>query len=112
MRAHELEALRLIDREGLYQEAAAERMGISRPTFARVLTRARSAVAECLLDGKVLLVDGSESNEVAEPRPACPVHGGLRRRGRHCHCARRIGVPATLPCADPDKIRDPANRTR
>ena len=42
-----LEALRLADLEGLYQEAAAERMGVSRPTFARVLTRARAVVAVC-----------------------------------------------------------------
>jgi predicted DNA-binding protein (UPF0251 family) len=32
----ELEALRLADLEGLYHDAAAERMGVSRPTFGRV----------------------------------------------------------------------------
>ena len=86
-----LEALRLADLEGLYQEAAAERMGVSRPTFARILTRARAAVAEALVGGKVLLigeapvVDGS-----GQPIP-CPVHWGGRRRGRGCRCHARWG---------------------
>jgi hypothetical protein len=33
----ELEALRLAHKEGLYQQAAAERMALSRATFGRVL---------------------------------------------------------------------------
>ncbi len=41
LRLDELEALRLADLEGLYQETAAARMGVSRPTFARILARAR-----------------------------------------------------------------------
>ena len=49
LRVDELEALRLADLEGLYQEAAAERMGVSRPTFARILARARSVVARALV---------------------------------------------------------------
>jgi predicted DNA-binding protein (UPF0251 family) len=43
--ADELEAIRLADVEGLYQDAAAERMGVSRQTYARILNRARTAVA-------------------------------------------------------------------
>lgn len=81
-----LEALRLADLEGLYQEAAAERMGVSRPTFARILTRARATVAEALVGGKVLVI--GEAPVVAgpgEPIP-CPVHWGGRRRGRGCRC--------------------------
>jgi hypothetical protein len=115
MRADELEAVRLVDREGLYQEAAAERMRISRPTFARILARARAAVAECLLDGKVLLIDGSEREEVVALPPTCPVHGGPRRRGRQCHCPRRgvgVGSPARPALADPDQIRDSEKGTR
>jgi len=53
-----LEALRLADLEGLYQEEAAERMGVSRATFARVLTAARKAVAEALVHGKALEIGG------------------------------------------------------
>jgi uncharacterized protein len=46
----ELEAMRLADIEGLYQDAAAERMGVSRQTYARILGRARSAVARSLIE--------------------------------------------------------------
>jgi predicted DNA-binding protein (UPF0251 family) len=82
-----LEALRLADREGLYQEAAAERMGVSRPTFARILSRARAVVAEALVDGKVLLIESQTPAVPAADEPIpCPVHWGGRRRGRGCRC--------------------------
>ena len=48
----ELEAIRLADIEGLYQDAAAERMGVSRQTYARILNRARTAVARSLVRGR------------------------------------------------------------
>jgi len=54
----ELEALRLADIEGLYQEDAAERMEVSRPTFQRVLKSARGKVARCLVEGKALGIEG------------------------------------------------------
>ena len=82
----ELEAIRLADREGLYQDAAAERMGISRQTFARILARAHAAVADSLLGGKVLLVEPGPVVEGTEVPDVCPVHGGPRRRGRGCRC--------------------------
>jgi len=54
----ELEAVRLKDREGLEQEDCASEMGISRPTFRRILISARSKIAEALLDGKGLKIEG------------------------------------------------------
>ena len=89
LRLDELEALRLADLEGLYQEAAAERMGVSRPTFARILARARSAVARALVEERVLVV--GEGPVVAGPQGPlpCPVHEGGRRRGRGCRCRTR-----------------------
>ena len=54
----ELEALRLADQEGLYQEAAAARMGISRPTFSRLIDAARRKVADALLGGKAIVIEG------------------------------------------------------
>jgi predicted DNA-binding protein (UPF0251 family) len=88
LRVDELEALRLADLEGLYQEAAAERMGVSRPTFARILTRARSIVARALIEERLLLVgDGPVTSGPEDPLP-CPEHGVGRRRGRGCCCHR------------------------
>jgi len=54
-----LEAIRLADLEGLYQEEAARRMGVSRATFARVLAAARGSVAEALVHGKAMEKRGS-----------------------------------------------------
>lgn len=82
----ELEALRLADLEGLYHEAAAERMGVSRPTFGRVLERARRTVAQALLEGRVLLFVDGPVEEVQATGEPCPVHGWGRRRGRGCRC--------------------------
>lgn len=82
----ELEALRLADLEGLYHEAAAERMGVSRPTFGRILQRARRAVAEAVVEGRLLVIgEAPVVTAPDEPEP-CPVHGSARRRGRGCRC--------------------------
>jgi predicted DNA-binding protein (UPF0251 family) len=86
LRIDELEALRLADLEGLYQEAAAERMGVSRPTFARILDRARSIVARALVKERLLIVgEGPVVSGPSKPLP-CPVHGAGRKRGRGCRC--------------------------
>jgi predicted DNA-binding protein (UPF0251 family) len=91
LRVDELEALRLADLEGLYQEAAAERMGVSRPTFARILVRARSAVARALIEGRVLAVGEGPVVRVSDEPLPCPVHGGGRRQGRGCRCRHQQG---------------------
>ncbi len=54
----EVEALRLADLEGHYQEQAAARMRISRPTFARIVEAARRKTAEALIHGKVIRLEG------------------------------------------------------
>lgn len=54
----EAEAIRLKDLEGLEQEQGAERMKISRPTFQRVLASARKRIADALLNGKAIRVEG------------------------------------------------------
>jgi predicted DNA-binding protein (UPF0251 family)/predicted Fe-Mo cluster-binding NifX family protein len=56
----EAEALRLADLEGLYQEAAARSMGVSRQTFGRIIESARRKAADAILNGKALRIDGGE----------------------------------------------------
>jgi predicted DNA-binding protein (UPF0251 family) len=51
----ELETLKLCDMEGLTQEQAGQKMGISRGTVQRILTRARQKVAEALVTGAALV---------------------------------------------------------
>jgi uncharacterized protein len=54
----ELEALRLADLNCLYQEQAAKKMKISRPTFSRIVEEARRKVADALINGKALRLEG------------------------------------------------------
>jgi len=103
----EFEAIRLADLESLYQETAAERMKISRPTFGRILGSAHRKVAEALVQGKALKIEGGhyQVNETrtfycsdcehrwqvpfATGRPAeCPAC-----RGRNC-CRLNSGIGA------------------
>lgn len=58
MTLDEFEAVRLSDVEGLYQEDAAARMGVSRATFGRILEAARNKVARALVHGKALIIEG------------------------------------------------------
>ena len=51
----ELEVLRLCDREGLTQEEAGVRVGVSRGTIQRIITVARKKVAAALTEGAALI---------------------------------------------------------
>ena len=53
-----LEAIRLVDYQGLDQEGAAGMMNVSRQTFGRILAEARSVVADALIMGKTLRIEG------------------------------------------------------
>ena len=88
------EALRLVDAEGLSQEEAAARMGVSRPTLCRILGEARGQVARALSRGWAIRIEvdvqhavtnGSEQ-DISEPQCArSQVCGGGRARGgRSC----------------------------
>ncbi len=52
------EALRLADVAGLKHEEAAQQMNVSRQTFSRVLAAARKAVAEAVVSGLALRIQG------------------------------------------------------
>lgn len=54
----ELEAIRLADKEGLYQTLAAVQMNVSRSTFGRILEAAHKKVAEAIVCGKQLCIQG------------------------------------------------------
>jgi len=56
----ELEAIRLADRDGLYQEQAAAQMDVSRQTFGRIVASGRRKVAEALVEAKVLQIEGGQ----------------------------------------------------
>lgn len=54
----EAEAIRLKDLDGLDQEECARTMKVSRPTFQRVLSSARKKMAEALMKGKAIRIEG------------------------------------------------------
>ncbi len=52
----EMEALRLSDFEGLYQQECADKMGISRTTFSRLIENARKKISDALLHNKAISI--------------------------------------------------------
>lgn len=66
----ELEAIRLKDIERLEQGNCAEKMNVSRSTFQRVLGAARQKIADALLNGKAIHIEGGDY-EVAMHRFRC-----------------------------------------
>jgi uncharacterized protein len=54
----ELEAIRLVDRDGLSHEQAAEAMGVSRQTVGRLLGSGRGKLADALVGGKAIIIAG------------------------------------------------------
>lgn len=54
----EFEAMRLADFMGLPQKQASQSMHISQQTFSRTLKRARKAIAEALVNGKIIKIQG------------------------------------------------------
>lgn len=58
MTIDELEVLRLCDLEGLNQEAVAQHMGIARATVAAICSRAHRKVANALVNGRALSIEG------------------------------------------------------
>lgn len=70
-----LETLRLKDLKGYEQEVCAIQMAVSRPTFQRILLSARAKVADSLLHGKAIRIEGGDYTRVKE-------EGFCRRCGR------------------------------
>jgi predicted DNA-binding protein (UPF0251 family) len=85
----ELEAMRLVDSESHTQHEAAEHMGISQPTVARLLESGRRKVATALVNGQALSIDQGDAPIEFYDTPGIghhhgpPFRGRGRRRGRH-----------------------------
>lgn len=58
MTVDELEVLRLCDLEGLNQQTVAQQMGIARATVAAICSRAHRKVANALVNGRALSIEG------------------------------------------------------
>ena len=100
----EAEAIRLKDLEGLGQEEGAKRMNISRPTFQRVLASARQKMADALLNGKAIRIEGG-SFEMASSRFKClnghewevPFELMMSQPPRLCPSCNTVNIQHMLP---------------
>jgi len=69
----EHEAIRLADLLDMSHEEAGRQMGVSRATFGRIIQRARKSLADALINGKAINIQGGNYNIVNEKRKfICP----------------------------------------
>ena len=108
----EVEAIRLKDIKGLEQEEAAKKMDVSRTTFLRILKLARSRIANALIKGLPIRMEGGDyimpAGDRTGPQGAGPMTGrrggnipprpGIGRGGG---AGREIGRPGTGRGAQP-----------
>jgi len=62
----ERESIRLADLIGMSHEEAGKRMGVSRATFGRIVQRARKIVADSLINGKAIKIEGGNYSLISE----------------------------------------------
>jgi predicted DNA-binding protein (UPF0251 family) len=89
----ELEAMRLADFLEMTQEEVAQRMQVSRPTVTRMLSRAHRAVAEALVHGKAICIQGGDYR-VGQQCQSCGQWTEMGEDGTSiegCTCQSRAG---------------------
>ncbi len=72
LKIEELESIRLKDYLQMDQAEAAKSMGISQPTFHRIITEAHRKIAEAFVEGKAIRIEGG-NYVIAEARIKAPV---------------------------------------
>ena len=83
----EFEAIRLIDHLGLEQEQASCQMGVSRPTVTRIYAAARKKIADALVLGQALRIEGGPVNAQFQMAG----FGQGRRMGQGTGCQQQHG---------------------
>ncbi|MCK4714227.1 MAG: DUF134 domain-containing protein [Candidatus Aenigmarchaeota archaeon] len=82
----EFESIRLMDNEGLKQIEAAKKMKVSQPTFQRLYESARKKIADALVNGKAIRIEGGNYR--------------LARRGGFMQGRGRMGGSAAGPSGE------------
>ena len=92
LRIDQFEALRLADLEGFEQIDGAKAMGISRPTFGRVLREGRKIIVDALVNGKIIRIRMGDAqigvrqlNNISSPNR-------LVETGQHLEESSRNGI--------------------
>jgi uncharacterized protein len=82
----ELEALRLSDFLGMSHEETAQELKVSRPTVTRMLARAHQALADALVNGKAIRIEGGDYILEGYDEclcPKCGAHWSAPASGNH-----------------------------
>ena len=91
MTVDEYETIRLIDKEGLTQLECANQMNVARTTVQGIYDSARKKIADSLVEGKVLFIEGGDFLLCDHSTPhrrqcgrGCRMgHGQMRRQGEN-----------------------------
>lgn len=86
MSLDEYETIRLIDHEGMSQDECARQMEVARTTAQAIYARARQKLAQCLVQGDRLRIEGGDIQLCQRQGPSC---------GRGRCCARNTACPNT-----------------
>ncbi|MDY4060020.1 MAG: DUF134 domain-containing protein [Anaerovoracaceae bacterium] len=81
MTIDEYETVRLIDLDGFTQEECAKQMNVARTTIQGIYSEARKKLAEFLVEGKVLSIEGGEYRLCEDLGKGC---------GRGCRVRKRV----------------------
>lgn len=95
LKDEEWQAILLADCDRLEHETAAKKMGVSRPTFSRVLSSARRAVAKALAEGSALKIGGGDFDLVCKGRKVCMA--SPQDRASRCAGTKSFGDRTKLP---------------
>jgi len=83
----EVEAMRLKNLLGFPQEEAANQMGVSQPTFHRLINAAHQKITDAIINGKALRIEGG--NVTVHEETAGPCHW-RKNWGRGCSSAEAV----------------------
>ncbi|MEN6351272.1 MAG: DUF134 domain-containing protein [Syntrophomonas sp.] len=83
MSVEEYETIRLIDLQGFTQEECAEKMSIARTTVQRIYNDARKKLADSLVNGKVLRIEGGDYQLCDGREDYCDCGGCIKHRRRN-----------------------------
>ncbi len=82
----EFEAIRLVDQLNLTQEEASNQMNVSRTTVQAIYDTARKKLADALVNGKRLIIDGGSFSVCAHSAKCCGKNcTDLKCREHNCH---------------------------
>ena len=100
----EYEAIRLLDYEGMNQDQAAVQMNVSRPTLTRIYENARKTIAQALVEGKMIMIEGGNvqfDRAWYRCRRCYKLIGGLENHV-HCKDCKTFSDDELIPINNPE----------